>query len=367
MSKLFEKTTINTMHLNNRFVRSATWVGMANEDGSCTPKLIELMKRLAQGHVGLIISGFSIVRRDGTSLLNQMGAYSEDHMPGLTEMAETVHSSDGTIVVQLGHAGLLSNPAFTERGQMGPSDTQPEDVLTGREMTKDEIQEIVTSFKDSAVLCQKAGFDGIQIHSAHGYLLSQFLSPFFNKREDEYGGSIENRARLVLEVVQSIRDGVGDKFPVLVKMNTDDFLDGGFCVDDMIHVARMLEESGVDAIELSGGTSLALLIQSPDTSFSRLGNKGIYYENAAKRYKEEMGIPLMLVGGIRSYEDSQRLIEAGVCDYISLCRPLIREPDLIKRWESGDTRKAQCLSDNACFVPGLEGTGVHCVHLENDG
>ncbi|MCP4312872.1 MAG: NADH:flavin oxidoreductase, partial [Bacteroidetes bacterium] len=178
--------------------------------------------------------------------------------------------------------------------------------------------------------------DGIQIHAAHGYLLSQFLSPFFNKREDEYGGSIENRGRIVLEVVQSVREAVGDQFPVLVKINAEDFLDGGFCVDDMLDVARMLEKSSVDAIELSGGTILGMLMGTPNISFSRIGDEGIYYEAAAKRYKGEIRIPLMLVGGIRSYEVSQRLVEEGVTDYVSLCRPLIREPDLIKRWELGD-------------------------------
>lgn len=365
MSKLFEKTTINTMSLKNRFVRSATWEGMAKEDGSCSPKLINLMEKLTQGHIGLIITGYAFVSREGQAAPFQLGVYSDDLLPGITEMAETVHNADGKILMQLAHGGLFAHPQLTGQDPIGPSAMMTEKGLTGREMTKQEIQGIVSAFRESAIRAQKAGFDGIQIHAAHGYLLSQFLSPFFNKREDEYGGSIENRGRIVLEVVQSVREAVGDQFPVLVKINAEDFLDGGFCVDDMLNVARMLEKSSVDAIELSGGTILGILMGTPNISFSRIGDEEIYYEAAAKRYKGEIRIPLMLVGGIRSYEVSQRLVEEGVTDYVSLCRPLIREPDLIKRWELGDTREADCVSENACFQPGIEGKGVHCVHVES--
>ena len=166
MSTLFDKTEINGMVLNNRFVRSATWVGMANEDGSSSPRLIELMQQLAQGHVGLIISGYSAVRKDGIAALNMLGAFSDDHLPGLTEMAQAVHKADGKIVLQVAHGGLLANPALTGQGQMGPSAPGPADVLSGREMTKDEINEIAGAFKDSAIRGQKAGFDGVQVHAA---------------------------------------------------------------------------------------------------------------------------------------------------------------------------------------------------------
>jgi 2,4-dienoyl-CoA reductase-like NADH-dependent reductase (Old Yellow Enzyme family) len=365
MSTLFEETIINTLPLNNRFVRSATWEGMAKEDGSCSPKLIHLMEKLAQGHIGLIVSGYAFVRRDGQSVPFQLGVYSDDLLPSLMEMTETVHNADGKILMQLAHGGLFAHPQLTGQEPIGPSVMMTEKGSTGRAVTKQEIQEIVSAFREGAIRAQKAGFDGIQIHAAHGYLLSQFLSPFFNKRDDEYGGSVENRARIILEVVQSVREAVGDRFPVLVKINAEDVLDDGFCVDDMLKVARMLEGSRVDAIELSGGTILGLLTGAPNTSFSRIGDKGVYYEAAAKCYKEEIGIPLLLVGGIRSYEVSQRLVEEGVTDYISLCRPLIREPNLIERWERGETRKVDCVSDNACFQPGIEGKGVYCIHVES--
>jgi len=365
MQKLFETTTINSMTLKNRFIRSATGEGMAKEDGSCSLKLINLMEKLAQGNIGLIISGFTFVSREGQVVSFQLGVYSDDLLPGLTEMAEAVHKADGRILMQLVHGGLFADPQLTGHEPLGPSVMVTEKETIGREMTKQEIHGTVKAFRDGAVRAQKAGFDGVQIHAAHGFLLSQFLSPFFNKREDEYGGSVENRARIVLEVVQSVREAVGDRFPVLVKINTEDYLDGGLSVDEMLQVAGMLEESSVDAIELSGGTVWGLFIGNPNITFSKVGEFGIYYEEAAKRYKGEIGIPLMLVGGIRSYEVSRRLVEQGVTDYVSMCRPMIREPDLIKRWESGDTRDAECVSDNACFQPGIEGKGVHCVHVEN--
>jgi 2,4-dienoyl-CoA reductase-like NADH-dependent reductase (Old Yellow Enzyme family) len=193
--------------------------------------------------------------------------------------------------------------------------------------------------------------------------LSEFLSPFYNKRKDEYGGSIENRTRIVLEVVQNIKDAVRPQFPVIIKLNSEDFINGGVSVDDMLQVALMLGKAGIDAIELSGGTIRALYMGSPNTSFSRTEKKEVYYREAAKRYKEKIDVPLILVGGIRSYEVAKQLVEEGITDYVSLCRPLIREPDLINRWKAGDTRKADCISDNACFKPGIEGKGVYCVHL----
>lgn len=366
MSKLFESTTINNMPLANRFVRSATWLGMAKDDGSVSPKLIDVLVKLAQGGVGLIITGFHYVSREGQSVPWQLGIYSDEFLPGLTEMAEAVHKAGGTIVMQLVHAGLQALPAVAQMNGLeilGPSVMETKEGPVGREMTQDEIRETVRAFGQAAARAQKAGFDGVQIHGAHGYLLNEFLSPFFNMRKDEYGGSIENRARIVLEVVQSVRAAVGDQFPVLIKINSEDFLEGGFSVEDMLPVAAMLQKAGVDAIELSGGTSLALHAGNPNASPMRTEKKEVWYREAAKRYKEKISLPLMLVGGIRSYEVAERLVDGGITDYISLARPLIREPDLINRWKAGDIRKADCISDNACAGAVVEGKGAHCVHL----
>jgi 2,4-dienoyl-CoA reductase-like NADH-dependent reductase (Old Yellow Enzyme family) len=296
-----------------------------------------------------------------------MGVYSDSLLPGLKRMSEFVYKAGAPVVMQLAHGGLFSIPLmFTGQIPLGPSVMQTPDGPIGREMTKEEIQETVGTFKEAAVRAQTAGFDGVQVHAAHGWLLSQFLSPFFNKRTDEYGGNIENRARIVLEIINTIRKAVGEQFAVLVKINADDFLEGGFNTDEMLQVSTMLENSGVDAMELSGGTIGALLAGNVDSSFSPTVKKEVYYREAAKRFKDKIKIPLILVGGIRSFEAAEEIVNTGIADYISMCRPLIREPDLIKRWKSGDLRKSECISDSACFQPGMDGKGVHCVHIKNE-
>jgi 2,4-dienoyl-CoA reductase-like NADH-dependent reductase (Old Yellow Enzyme family) len=191
--------------------------------------------------------------------------------------------------------------------------------------------------------------------------VSQFLSPYFNQRRDEYGGSIENRARLAIEVVQAIRKAVGPGFPILIKLNSEDFLPGGLMVEEMVQTAILLEKNGIDGIEMSGGT-----IISKERSPFRKGKiptdeAEVYYEDAAKQYKKKVHVPLMLVGGIRTFETAERLVAEGLTDYISLSRPLIREPELVNRWKSGDRRPATCISDNGCFKPTIEGRGVYCV------
>jgi 2,4-dienoyl-CoA reductase-like NADH-dependent reductase (Old Yellow Enzyme family) len=229
-------------------------------------------------------------------------------------------------------------------------------------MTGDDFRMVAEAFGKAAARVQEAGFDGVQIHAAHGYLLSEFLSPFYNKRNDQYGGSLENRARLLLEVVHNIRDKVEDRFPVMVKMNSQDFVTGGLTVEEMLEVASMLASAGIDAIELSGGTRY-----SGDYVPVRPGkldteNKEVFYLEAAKKFKERLRVPLMLVGGIRSYAVAERIIREGIADYISLSRPLIREPDLVNRWKSGDTGKARCLSDNLCYDQAKKtGEELYCV------
>lgn len=364
MSKLFEKTTINDMILKNRFVRSATWEGMAREDGACTPRLNDLMAELARGGVGLIISGHSYVSREGQAGPWQLGVYSDELFQGLTKMAEAVHKEGGKIVMQLAHAGCHAAFNLTGLQPLGPSVMENQQVPFCREMTKEEILKTVEAFGRGAARAQEAGFDGVQIHAAHGYLLSQFLSPFYNKREDEYGGSIENRARFVLEVLGSIRARVGNHFPVLIKINSEDFLDKGMSVDEMIHVAAMLEKAGIDAIELSGGTIFSGKYNPIRKGKIASKDKEVYYRKAAQLYKKKIRVPLMLVGGIRSYSVAEQLVTEDLTDYISLCRPLIREPDLIKRWQSGNTGIATCQSDNLCFKPALEGKGIYCVTEE---
>jgi 2,4-dienoyl-CoA reductase-like NADH-dependent reductase (Old Yellow Enzyme family) len=360
MSKLFEVSTINGMPLANRFVRSATWEGMAGEDGSITPALVSCMKQLAEGQVGLIISSHAYVSPEGQAGPRQIGVYKNALIDGLKQITETVHQQGGKIVLQMAHSGCLANPKLTGHSALGPSSIEGISPSPCKEMNSNDIQTLIEAFGLAAQRAREAGFDGVQLHAAHGYLMNQFLSPLFNKRTDDYGGSVENRYHVLKDVLKKVRSTVGNGFPILIKLNSQDFLEGGLTLEDSLRIGIMLAEDGIDAIELSGGT-----LRSGKNAPSRMGitneEKEAYFLEAAKVFKEQIKVPLILVGGIRSLAVADSIIDQGFADYISMCRPFIREPGLIKRWKSGDVRKATCLSDNQCFGPAMAGEGIYCV------
>lgn len=361
MKNLFEKTQISSLSLTNRFVYSATWDGRADEKGFCTQKNIDYLVERAHGGAGLIITGLTFVKQEGRAAPWQLAVCSDEYIDGLTKMTSAIHDAQGKVVLQLAHGGCYAPPALTGHEACGPSANDTDRFPICRGMTPADIDQVVEAFGKAAGRAKRAGFDGVQLHAAHGYLLSQFLSPFFNKRTDNYGGSIENRARVLLEAFQAARNEVGKEYPVFVKINSQDFVEGGLTVDDMLQVCAMLENAGVDAIEMSGGT----VYVSGDYSCVRVGqDQDVYYKDAAARYKEKIGTPLMLVGGIRSSEVAEQIVREGLADYISMSRPLIREPNLINRWKSGDTEPATCVSCNGCFGAGFKGEGVHCIFEE---
>lgn len=360
MSRLFEPGEINGMKLENRFVRSATWEGMAADDGSCTPKLVELMGNLARGGVGLIITSHAYVQKAGQAGAGQIGIHTDDMLAGLEKMAAAVHHHHGKIVCQLAHAGFFANTKLSGQPPIAPSAVEGIARAPRKEMTQKDIEDVVDAFGTAAGRAKAAGFDGVQIHGAHGYLISEFISPIFNLRGDEYGGSIENRARLALEVLRAIRKTAGDDFPVLIKINCTEFVDEGLQPPEFVQVGKMLADAGIDAIEVSGGLPI-----SPQTRPSQLGinkeEKEAYFQQEARALKKQVDIPIILVGGNRSFHVAERIVEEGVADYISMSRPLIREPHLINRWKAGDLTKAACVSDNMCFQPAMEGKGIYCV------
>jgi len=364
MSKLFETTEINGMKLSNRFVRSATWEGMAGDDGTVTPKLTRAMVDLAEGGVGLIITGHVYVSPEGQAGPWQLGIHKDELVDGLKSMCERVHGAGGKIVAQLAHAGHF---AVDATGQVPHVASVFEGLSKSprHEMTKEDIKKLAKAFGDAARRAKEAGFDGVQIHSAHGYLLNQFLSPAYNLREDEYGGSIENRARVHMEVYNAIREVVGKEYLVLIKINSEDCIENGLTLEDSVAVSRMLADAGLDAIELSGGTSTSGKLGPARVGINK-EEKEAYFKEAAVIYKKEIDLPLILVGGMRSFTVAEQTISNGIADYISMCRPFIREPGLIKRWQSGDTSPAKCKSDNLCFGPAMEGKGIYCVAEEKE-
>jgi 2,4-dienoyl-CoA reductase-like NADH-dependent reductase (Old Yellow Enzyme family) len=359
-SKLFETTTLNGMTLKNRFVRSATAEGMATEDGAATPRLINLMVELVEGGVGLIITGHTYVTKRGQATPWQLGIYDDKLIPGLRKMTDAVHKRDGKIVAQLAHSGLRANPKLIDGAPLAPTAMEGLNEVVAQEMTSEDINATVEAFGNAAGRARKVGFDGVQIHAAHSYLLSQFLSPAFNLRKDAYGGTIENRARILVEVVEAIQERVGKDYPLLIKINSRDFLEGGLELEDSIRAGAMLKDVGLDAIEISGGTYASGELVPIRKGIKKEKDEA-YFKSEARAFKEQIDLPIILVGGIRSFHIAEGIVNDHIADYISMCRPLIREPGLINRWRSGDLSRATCISDTKCLRPALTGKGVYCV------
>ncbi len=366
MSILFQPAVINGMHLKNRFVRSATWEGLATEDGAVSDALIDAMVQLAKGRVGLIITGHAYVEKQGQAGCRQLGIFSDDLVDGLRKMVTAIHHHGCPVVAQLAHSGIFADPDRTGHPPLAPSVIERVTTHPVREMSAADIRDTTAAFGQAAARARAAGFDGVQVHSAHGYLLSQFLSPFFNHRNDDYGGELKNRVRIHLEIVESIRAQVGKNYPALIKMNAGDFIDGGLELDDAVNAGRMLAAGGIDAIEVSGGTALSGRRKSPIRMGIRKEADEAYFRDAARAMKTAVDIPVMLVGGIRSIDVAERIVGDNYADFISMSRPFIREPGLVQRWQSGDRTPAACRSDNLCFGPAREGRGLYCVTAERE-
>lgn len=360
--QVFEEGRIGSARIRNRFVRSATGERLATNAGLATPPLAECIRELARGGVGLIISGHAYVDIESRSDARQTGAHDDATIPGLRAMAEAAHEYGSTAFLQLTFAG-----AKTELGA-GPLPLKSSTSYTdadGREvlaMTHEEIAEMVQKFADAAGRAQAAGFDGVQLQLGHGYGLCQFVSPFLNGRTDEYGGPLENRARIVMDIYRAIRARVGGDYAVITKMNCEDHIDGGTEPEDMIQLAEMLAAEGLDGVEMSAG------IGHPKARYGGARNydprdesEEAYHREAAKLFKSRLSIPLILVGGIRRLETAEKLISEGTADFISFCRPLLREPHLVARWQQGDEARTACISCNACFGIAADGNGARCA------
>jgi 2,4-dienoyl-CoA reductase-like NADH-dependent reductase (Old Yellow Enzyme family) len=361
MAQLFEETRINHLTLQNRLVRSATWEGLCTDDGKPTTALNQYYSGLAQGGVGLIISGYTFVRPEGKQLPWKMGIHTDDFGPAFEDLTSSVHQSGGKITIQLVHAGGQTDSASAGQQPLAPSSIEAAQFPElPAEMSGDEINAVVQAFADGARRAKAWGFDGIQLHGAHGYLINQFLSPLTNHRQDDYGGDIEGRSRFLMDVVRSVRAAVGDDFPVMIKLNASDNLEGGLGEDDAITAARLLDAAGIDAIEVSTGTP-ASGRQGPARSKINKPEQEGYNLDLARRIKAAVSCPIMVVGGFRSFERADRAVADGDVDYIALARPLIRQPDLPARWARGERDTATCISCNKCFGTGLEGNGIYCA------
>jgi len=363
---LFSEGSIKGITLKNRIVRSATWEGMCDGEGNPTERLIDLYRALCRGGVGLIVTGYTYVRADGKEMPGTMGIHSDDRIPALNRLTLAVHEEGGRIFCQLFHGGGRASTTVTGVRPLAPSeikDTTDRDLP--RAMTEQDIPELVASFADGAGRARRAGFDGIQLHGAHGYLINQFLSPLTNARRDAYGGSLENRMRFLREVCDAVRQEVGPSYPVAIKLTAADNIPGGFTLEEAVTVARSLEAWGIDAIEVSSGTRdsgeegpARQKIDSPE--------REAYNAPCARRIKEEVRVPILVVGGFRSREVGEAILEKEGADFIALSRPFIREPDLVRKWEAGRAQRASCISCNGCFLPGITEGGIRCVQVGKD-
>ena len=360
MNSLFDPSSINGMALENRLVRSATWEGMCADNGRPLQKLISYYRDLALGKVGLIITGYTFVSPEGKQLPGKMGIHTDDFAGVMQDMTSTVHDAGGKICIQLVHAGGQTDSGNAGRQPLAPSavkiDQYPE---LPAEMAHDDIARITAAFGEGARRAKEWGFDAVQLHGAHGYLINQFLSPLANQRQDEYGGAIENRCRFLLETYQAVRSAVGPGFPVMIKLNGADNLAGGLSLADAVFTAKALDDVGIDSIEVSGGTP-ASGDQSPARMKINSPEKEAYNLSLAKAIRAAVNCPIMVVGGFRSFDVAERTVRESA-DYIAMARPFIREPDLAKRWQDGDRTAARCISCNSCFKPGLKEGGIYCV------
>lgn len=361
MATLFEESSINGMKLRNRMVRSATWEGMCDPEGRPTVKLIDYYRDLALGGIGLIISGYTFVRPEGRQLPSQMGIHDDGFEADYLKLTEAVHDAGGRLAVQLVHVGGQTDSASAGRQPLAPSAVEVDQFTEiPAELTVEEIGNIVDAFGEGARRAKAWGVDAVQLHGAHGYLINQFLSPHTNRRNDEYGGDIKGRSRFLMEVYRKVRQVVGHDYPLMIKLSASDNLEGGLSAEDALYVAKILSEAGIDAIEVSAGTP-ASGKESPVRKNIHKPEQEAFNLDLARQFRDVVGCPLMVVGGFRSYDVSQRAVSVYGMDYISMARPLIREPGLPMRWLSGDHSPARCLSCNQCFIPGLKEGGIYCV------
>ena len=354
---LFDRIQIGKLDLRNRLVRSATAEMMADESGRPLPQLAALYRNLARGGVGLLITGHMYVHSSGKAHPGMTGIFSDDLIPGLNLLVEAVHAEGGAIAAQINHAGRQSHGGLVD-DPIAPSAHEATPPRSGsRAMTIDDIELIIDAYAQAARRAMEAGFDAVQIHAAHGYLVSQFLSPLANTRCDEWGSCLENRTRFLARVIAAVREQVGPDFPVLAKLGMRDESSDGLTLEEGVDIVCQLPELGLDAVEISGGLA-------ETATFNIVGGIGpgeneAYFRPWAQAVRDVAELPVILVGGMRSLATMEDVLTSGDAQLISMCRPLICEPDLPNRLANGVQPAAGCVSKNRCW-PRQDEVGISC-------
>lgn len=339
-SALFEEVELGGLRVRNRLVRAATYEGLATDRGEVTPELRAIYQELAEGGVGAIIAGYAYVTRDEQPNPRMLGIYDDALVPGLRTLVEATHAGGAAIVSQIVYGGSATKLDPPSARILGPSAVaNPKTGVVPVEATAADLHMLAEAFAAAAVRAREAGFDGVELHAAHGYLLSQFLNPLLNRRADSYGGPIENRARLAVEAVRAVRTAVGEGFPVFVKLNSSDGVEGGLTEEDSLAAAKLLVDAGASGVEVSGAWRACRLADYAGEPF---------FADYAKRLAREVGAPVILTGGVRSVGAMERLAREGGIAAFGLCRPLISEPDLPNRWKRDPHAAPRCVSCNGC-------------------
>ena len=356
MRTIFEPAKLGNLEIKNRLVRSATQEIGAMHNGQITSRLGDIYADLARGGVGLIITGMMGVAPNSCASPGMAKIYSDTFAEEFLAVAERVHAQGGKLVVQLGHCGARAAEIDDGDSALAPSDI-PNKNPPVRAMTVEEIENLVKAYGAAALSCKDAGADGVQIHAAHGYLISEFLSPLFNHRTDAYGGSAAGRARLLFEVYDEIRRQVGSDYPILVKLNYTDLTPGGVTEEEVLANCKELSRRGIDAIEVSCGAALDRITNSTRGA----AQEEAFNSEFAIRLSFEIDSAVISVGGYRSPEKIEQVLNESRIAAISMCRALIREPNLPERWRSGDRTKAECIACSRCFNSSSHG----CWILQN--
>jgi len=353
--KIFEATRIGNLELKNRLWRSATWLNQADEKGHLTPELIARYEELAQGGVGTIITGYANIMEEEQPNAGMLGIYSDDFVEEYRPFVQRIHELDAKLIMQVCYGG--SSTKYQAKGRLiwGPSAVKnPGYGSTPAEMRTEDIETVIDAYVQSARRVREAGFDGVQLHAAHSYLYSQFLSPYYNRRTDAYGGSIENRARIIFETLEAVRKEVGPDYPVLIKMHsTDDWGANGLTVNESLWVAKELEKRGITAIEFSGGNrDFRYPLKRPIRTNILKREKQAYFFEATKQIAAELTVPVISVGGHRNVEFMEDILNDSNISYVSLSRTLFSEPDLPNKWMEDPSYDPRCTSCSKCWSPG---------------
>lgn len=391
MKNVFESWSLGTLRIKNRIIRSATHEGMAHPDGMPTDGLEKIYQRLAAGGAGAIITGYVGVKRNGRTFSNMRMFDSDAYIDVYRGINDRLKSLGTPVIVQLAHGGSRSNGKVTGEDVIGPGHRRKNDSGdVCREASEADILAVIDAFVAAVVRARKAGFDGVQLHAGHGYLLSEFISPKLNQRMDRWGGTVENRMRIVTEILRRARQEVGS-YPLLVKISAHDEFKNGLTEQDVVDSARLLQDSSCDAIEVSCGYGdffntvrmpgmpidavLGLMPGYRDKpafqkwllrtvapvlskTYKPLHN---YNVDAAELIKRNVTIPVIVVGGIRKIQNITQIIAGKDIDCVSLARPFIIEPDIVEKFRQGKQDSSRCIDCGYCLI-GSANNPLQCYY-----